>query len=179
MQRISDSAAFSLIAALSLGVLAFLGWLLYIHVPEGAAVPAWVASLPGLNAVFNSSSGCCLLIGLGCILSGRRDWHQRFMLSALTFTTFFLVSYVTYHHFHGDTKFLGQGWIRPLYFFILITHILASGITLPLALTLLFFAFTARFEKHKKIARITYPIWLYVCVTGVAIYFFLKPYYLN
>ena len=176
MRQISDKAAFLNIGILSLAVLAFLGWLLYLHAPLSNA-PSWVRALPALNACFNASSACCLILGFWQIKSGNRELHQRFMLTALGLTVAFLVSYITYHHFMGNTKFLGQGWIRPFYFFILITHILFSAITLPLGLTILFFALTGRFERHKKLARLTFPLWLYVCVTGVLVYFLIRPYY--
>ncbi|MES2200962.1 MAG: DUF420 domain-containing protein [candidate division FCPU426 bacterium] len=176
MRQVSDKTAFTLIGCVSLGVLAFLYWLLYVHVPVGTAAPAWVTSLPALNACLNASSAVCLLCGFYFILKGDRVVHRRFMLSALGFTAVFLVSYISYHHFMGSTKFGGQGWIRPLYFTVLISHIFLSAVVLPLSLIILFFALTARFATHKKIARVTFPIWLYVSVSGVAVYFLLNPY---
>jgi putative membrane protein len=82
----------------------------------------------------------------------------------------FIFSHLTYHHFHGDTKFLGQGWIRPIYFFILISHIILSVINLPMILTTLYYALDKRLSEHKKLARWTLPIWIYVSVTGVLVY---------
>ena len=99
---------------------------------------------------------------------------MKLMLSAVGVAGLFLASYIVYHHFHGDTRFGGQGLIRPVYFFILITHITGSIVALPLVLTTLFFAGTKRFERHVKIAHVTFPVWLYVSVTGVAVFFFLK-----
>jgi len=99
---------------------------------------------------------------------------MKLMLSAVGVAGVFLASYIVYHHFHGDTRFGGQGLIRPVYFFILITHITGSIVALPLVLTTLFFAGTKRFERHRKLARVTFPVWLYVSVTGVAVFFFLK-----
>ena len=96
------------------------------------------------------------------------------MLSALTFSTAFLISYIIHHNVHGDTKFTGIGWIRPVYFATLISHILISVATLPMVLTTFFFALTKQFARHKRLARFTFPLWLYVSVTGVAIYFLLK-----
>jgi putative membrane protein len=98
------------------------------------------------------------------------------MATALTLTLGFLVNYLVYHAHAGDTKFLGQGWIRPFYFFILISHIGLSIVNFPMALSVVFFALTGRFEKHKPLARITFPIWLYVSVSGVLVYFLLKSY---
>jgi putative membrane protein len=95
------------------------------------------------------------------------------MLSALTFSFLFLISYLTYHAFHGDTSFEGEGWLRTLYFFILISHILLSAVVLPLVLTTVYFAATGNFNQHPKIARVTLPLWLYVSVTGVLVYLML------
>ena len=98
------------------------------------------------------------------------------MLSALGFSAAFLVSYLIYHTFHGDTRFLGEGWIRPIYFFILISHVMLSAVMLPLILTSLYFAFSGRFNLHPKVARITLPIWLYVSITGVVVYLMLHQF---
>ena len=98
------------------------------------------------------------------------------MFSATFTSALFLVSYITYHHFHGDTKFVAVGTIRPIYFGILISHILLSAIQVPLILSTLYLALTRKFVKHKKIARITFPIWLYVSVTGVVIFIMLSQF---
>ena len=98
------------------------------------------------------------------------------MLAAVSCSILFFASYLTYHHFHGDTPFPGQGWVRPVYFFVLISHILLSITVIPMVLSTLFFVRTRRFRSHKRIARWTLPVWLYVSITGVAIYFFLSAY---
>ena len=95
------------------------------------------------------------------------------MLSALTFSFLFLASYLTYHTFHGDTLYEGEGLMRIFYFFILISHIFLSAVVLPMILTTVYFAATGNFAKHLRIARITLPLWLYVSVTGVLIYLIL------
>jgi putative membrane protein len=100
--------------------------------------------------------------------------HKRFMLTATVFSTLFLVSYITYHFFHGDTIFRGHGWIRPAYFFILISHIGLSIVALPVILATLWYALGNQFQIHRRIARWTFPIWLYVSVTGVIVYVLLK-----
>ena len=174
MIEISDKKAYAGIAAISVLVVSLINWLTYFRSP--GQVPDWAQSLPGLNATFNFSSAVCLVLGYLSIRSGRREWHLRFMITALLLTLGFLVSYLAYHVYAADTHFLGQGWIRPLYFTILISHIFLSIVNFPLALTVVFFSLTGRFEKHKRLARITFPIWLYVSVTGVAVYYFLKPY---
>ena len=101
---------------------------------------------------------------------------MRFMIAAVTFSSLFLVSYITHHYLHGDTPFPGMGLIRPVYFTILITHVTLSVVVLPMIFTTFFFALTKQFMFHKKIARITFPIWLYVSITGVVVFLLLKGY---
>src|ERR1700676_1679354 len=162
------------ILALSVAIASFLVWLVYFK--GRVAAPDWVAALPAANASFNSMSALCLILGYINIRRVNRVTHMRFMLTATVFSALFLVSYVIYHFFHGDTKFPGQGWIRPVYFFILISHIGLSMVALPLILGALWFALRNQFRFHRRIARWTFPIWLYVSVTGVIVYFFLKSY---
>jgi putative membrane protein len=162
------------ILTLSALIAAFLIWLIYF---KGKVVgPEWVAQLPAVNAFLNSLSAICLVFGYINIRRRNRQVHMRFMLSATAFSALFLVSYITYHYFHGDTKFPAHGWIRPVYFFILITHISLSMVALPLILGTLWWALRSEFRFHKKIARWTFPIWLYVSVTGVIVYFVLRAY---
>lgn len=176
MPAIKDSSAYTAIGIISAILLGFIYWLIAIHQPA-AVLPPWVTWLPALNATFNASSALSLCAGLWMIRRGRRTAHIYLMSQALVITTLFLLSYSIYHHFAGETHFGGQGWIRPLYFFILISHILLSAVVAPLAMTVVFFSMTGRFEKHKALARVTFPLWLYVSVSGVAVYFFLKPYH--
>lgn len=162
------------IIALSAGIAGFLVWLIYFK--GRIASPGWVSYLPGADAAFNSLSAVCLILGYINIRRGKRLVHMRFMLSATVFSALFLLSYITYHYFHGDTKFPGHGWIRPAYFFILITHIGLSMTALPLILATLWYALRSQFRFHRRIARWTFPIWLYVSVTGVIVYFVLRAY---
>ena len=173
----SDTTVFSIIGLLSAGILSFLVWLIYFK--QGADVEGvitWVSHLPALNALLNSITSILLVVGLIFIKRNRIDWHKRAMFSATFTSALFLVSYITYHHFHGDTKFVAVGTIRPIYFGILISHILLSAIQVPLILSTLYLALTRKFVKHKKIARITFPIWLYVSVTGVVIFIMLSQF---
>ena len=160
------------ILALSAVIASFLVWLIYFK--GRVAAPEWVGALPAANASFNSMSALCLILGYINIRRGNRVTHMRFMLTATVFSALFLTSYIIYHFFHGDTKFPGQGWIRPVYFFILISHIGLSMVALPLILTTLWYGLRSQFQFHRRIARWTFPIWLYVSVTGVIVYFFLK-----
>ncbi len=163
------------IGVLSAAVLAYLFWLLYGR-SGSSEPPPWTSSLPALNALLNFTSALLLASGFVAIRRGRPGLHMKLMLSAVGVASIFLASYVTYHHYQGDTPFTGQGAVRPVYFFILVTHVLGSMIGLPLVLTTLFFAFTRRFERHRRIARITFPLWLYVSVTGVLVFFLLSRY---
>lgn len=155
-------------------VLGFLIWLIYFK--GKVAAPGWVDSLPAANAVFNSLSAICLILGYINIRRMNRLVHMRFMLAAVTFSALFLLSYITYHYFHGDTLFPGHGWIRPVYFAILISHICLSMIALPLVFATLWYALRGQFRFHRGVARWTFPIWLYVSITGVVVYFMLKIY---
>ena len=163
------------ILAVSAAVTAFLIWWIYLKTP-GAAEAPWIEALPALNATFNTLAALCLTAGFFAIRRKEKTVHLRFMIAALVFSGLFLGSYLTYHHFHGDTPFPGEGWVRPAYFAILISHIVLSVVMLPMILATLNFAARGQFASHKKIARFTLPIWLYVSVTGVVVFFFLKVY---
>ena len=160
------------IVLLSAAIASFLIWLIYFK--GRVAAPDWVLALPAANASFNALSALCLICGYINIRRGNRVTHMRFILSATAFSGLFLVSYVVYHFFHGDTIFPGHGWIRTVYVFILISHIGLSMVALPLILAALWYALHHQFRIHRRIARWTFPIWLYVSVTGVIVYISLK-----
>lgn len=161
-------------ALLSLSALGFLIWLIYLR-PGGAETHA-LAFLPAVNAALNATTAAFLIRGWFAIRAGNRLLHAFCQKAAFIVSALFLVCYVIYHSVHGDTPFPGQGAIRPVYFTILISHILLSMVVLPMILGTFFFALTSRFETHRKWARITLPIWLYVSLTGVAIFFLLRAY---
>jgi putative membrane protein len=163
------------ILPLSAAIAGFLIWLIYLKATPASA-PTWVVFLPAANAFFNTCSACALAAGYVNIRRGNREAHIRCMLAAVVFSALFLASYVVYHNFHGDTRFPGQGLIRPVYFFILISHIGLSIIALPMILSTLFYAATSRFDAHRRIARFTLPIWFYVSVTGVVVFALLRAY---
>jgi putative membrane protein len=170
---LSNRAVLSSILVLSAGIIYFLFWLIYLREPATGESSFNLSYLPAVNALLNSMSASCLILGYLAIRKGARTRHIKMMLSALTFSSLFLISYLTYHTFHGDTSFQGEGWIRPLYFFILISHISLSAVVLPLILTTVYYAATGNFNQHPKIARVTLPLWLYVSVTGVLVYLML------
>ena len=164
------SKAVGAIVAISAAAFAFLVWIIYFRSTPESYSDAFNA-LPAVNALLNGLSATCILAGITAIRSGKRRVHMSFMISAFVFSTLFLASYIAYHFVQGDTKFLGQGPVRTLYFAILISHIGTTIFVLPLVLTTFFLALTGRFATHKKVARVTWP---YVSVTGVAIFLLLR-----
>ena len=132
-----------------------------------------IADLPTVNATLNTISAIFLTIGYLCIRSRRPIAHRNCMIAAFVVSTLFLTSYLTYHYHAGSTPFQGEGWVRLVYFAVLIPHIVLAAVILPLALSTLYFAIRKRFSTHRRIARWTLPIWLYVSVTGVIVYWML------
>ena len=132
-----------------------------------------IEQLPTLNAALNTLSACLLVLGWAAIRKGRARRHRNLMVGALVCSVLFLVSYVTYHAIKLHTPFEGEGWIRPVYFVLLITHVALAIAIVPLVIVTVVRAGRGRFERHRRIARLTLPLWLYVNVTGVVIYFML------
>ena len=136
-----------------------------------------VSSLPLVHAVLNGLTFLFLLMALVAIKNKRVIIHRTFMISALVLSSVFLISYVIYHTTHPSAKFLGEGTLRYVYFFILISHIILSIPVIPLALLSIWRGWTNDIVKHKKLTRFSFPIWLYVSLTGVLVYLFMQPYY--
>ena len=130
-----------------------------------------------INATINSLVSVLLVAGLIVVKNRNYLLHKRIMLTAIVLSCLFLVSYICHHLFTGETKFGGTGTIRYIYYFILGTHIVLAGIILPFILFTAYRAMTGEWLKHRKLARITWPIWLYVAVTGVIVYFMISPDY--
>lgn len=136
-------------------------------------IPPQYAIFPVLDASMNGTSAVLLLIGRGLIKRGRMAAHRAVMLTALVSSGIFLSSYLYYHWHVGSVHFQGQGWSRPLYFSILISHTILAAVIVPMIIITLSRALRERFDRHRVIARWTYPLWLYVSVTGVVIYLML------
>jgi uncharacterized membrane protein YozB (DUF420 family) len=137
-----------------------------------------LSDLPAVNATLNSIAFVLLLIGRAKIKRGRVRTHKACMIAAFCVSILFLFSYLTYRFFGADKHFGGTGWIRPVYFFILITHVALAATVPVLATWTLSLGLRGRFGKHRRLARITYPIWVYVSVTGVIVYLLLFRIYL-
>jgi putative membrane protein len=171
----AERAALGGIFVASASAVAFLLWLLYFHHPPPSLAQQWIF-LPQLNALLNGLSAVALCVGLYFIK--HRNWraHRVSMLAAFGFSSLFLVSYIVNHALRGDTPFPGVGTARAVYLSILASHVLLSIVALPMVLTTFLFALRGRFKAHRRLARFTFPIWLYVSVTGVVVFVFLKAY---
>ena len=174
-KHISNAKAFTAILLLSALVFAFLFWLVYLKQAAGVHSQI-VASLPVVNAALNTLSTVFLVAGLFAVLNQKYTLHMTFMFCALASSALFFVCYVIYHNAHGDTRFPGTGIVRPIYFAILISHITLSAVAVPLILTSFYLSLSGRYGMHKRLSRFTFPIWLYVSVTGVVIFAMLKEY---
>ena len=129
-----------------------------------------IHDLPAVNASLNAISGVLLVIGYALMRARRIDLHRRVMIAAFAASSLFLVCYVIYHAQVGSVRFTRQGFVRPLYFTILITHVTLAAAVLPLAIVTLSRGLSSKYPQHRRVARWTFPIWLYVSVTGVLVY---------
>jgi putative membrane protein len=188
----NDKLYFRIILAVSIAIAVVVVLLLLIPGKEGLQGSFDVNFLPKLNAIINSTVSVLLVAGYIAIRNKKREVHKTLMLSAFFCSGLFLVSYVIYHYLAIETKFgdinhdgilsadesATVGSIRYIYYIILITHILLATAIVPMVLFTIYQSFAGRFDKHKKLARYTFPIWLYVSVTGVIVYLLIAPYYL-
>lgn len=165
----SNKSVIAAIIALSVVATLFLFWLIYVHTAPQAFATRMLF-LPALDALLNGLAAICLMVGFFFILRRNIKAHRRSMITAFIFSSIFLVSYVVNHALHGDILYQGHGPLRAVYFSILISHIVLCIVALPMVLITFFFSLTGRFPQHKKIARFTLPIWLYVSVTGVVVF---------
>ncbi len=140
-------------------------------------MPEYISVLPHLNALLNTTSAILLITGWRLIRAGRIEAHRNCQVTALCTSALFLISYLTYHYYHGATKFTGQGIVRPVYFAILLTHTILAVVIVPLILVTFYRALKGDFIRHRRIARWTLPLWLYVSVTGVIVYLMLYQVY--
>jgi len=136
-----------------------------------------IYSLAPLNALLNTTATILLLAGFYFIKQRRIREHRICMISAIVVSAAFLISYLIFHYEVGDILFTGRGWIRSVYFAILIPHVILAGVIVPLVLTTLYFALRSRFLSHRRIAKWTWPLWIYVSVTGVIVYLMLYQLY--
>lgn len=161
------------IAVVSVAVPVVVALLFGIRIPDVEPL----GFLPPIYASINGLTAVLLLLALWAIKQGHRRLHQQLMTTCVALSLLFLVMYVAYHMTSDSTPYGGEGAIRYLYYFILISHILLSIVVIPLVLHTYARAYLKNFEAHRKLARITFPVWLYVAVTGVVVYLMISPYY--
>jgi putative membrane protein len=166
-------SAIAAILAVSAAATAFLFWLIYVH-PAADQGGARFTFLPALNALLNGLSAVALLIGYTFIRARRITAHRAAMMTAFGFSTLFLVSYILHHALHGDIRYPAHAALRSMYLPLLASHILLAIVALPLILVTFFFSLSGRIPQHRKVARWTFPLWLYVSITGVITYAMLR-----
>jgi putative membrane protein len=174
--KTNDAKYFILIAVLSVAIPLVVALLLFVP-QTGKLGEVDVTFLPKLHALLNSLTAIALVLGFRFIKKGNIRYHRFAMITAIVLSAFFLISYVTYHYQAPPTRFGGEGAIRGIYYFILLTHIVLAAVIVPLVLLSVYFAVSNQIPRHRRIARWTFPIWLYVAITGVVVYFMISPYY--
>jgi putative membrane protein len=168
----STAPAIAAILLISAAASLFLFWLIYIH--PAAATSAQFAFLPALNAILNGLAAIALTIGYTFIRARQIRRHRAAMITAFVFSTLFLVSYILHHALHGDVRYPLHAAFRTFYLCLLASHIVLAVVALPLVLITFFFSLSGRIPQHRKVARWTFPLWLYVSVTGVITYVMLR-----
>jgi putative membrane protein len=166
-------SAIAAILAVSAAATAFLFWLIYVH-PAADQTSVRLAFLPALNALLNGLSAVALLIGYTFIRARHIQAHRAAMMTAFGFSTLFLVSYILHHALHGDVRYPAHAALRSVYLPLLASHILLAVVALPLILVTFFFSLSGRIPQHRKVARWTFPLWLYVSITGVVTWAMLR-----
>jgi putative membrane protein len=162
---------------LSVSIVVFLAIIILSRLPKSDHIPSFVPFLPKLNAILNGTCSILLITSLYFIKQKRIAIHKKLNITAFVLSSVFLVSYITFHSFGVETKFPADNSLRPVYLFILITHIFLAAIVLPLVLVSFYFGLTMQVKKHRRITRWSFPVWLYVTVTGVIVYLMISPYY--
>lgn len=171
-----DTRYLILITMLSVGVPLLVAFLLFMP-QTGKLGDVDVTFLPKLHALLNSLTAIALLTGFYFIKNQKIRQHRYAMLTAFVLSAFFLISYVTYHYQAAPTSYGGEGTLRYVYYFILLTHIVLAVVIVPLVLLSIYFGLSDQLGRHRRISRWTFPIWLYVAVTGVLVYILISPYY--
>ncbi len=171
----NDKTIFKIIIAISVVVFGVI--VVLYNLPKAEVVPDFVKYLPTLNACINGTCTVLLLISYYSIRNKKVELHKKLNILTFILSALFLVSYILFHSFGIETKFPADNALRPVYLFILLTHILLAAIVLPLVLISFYLGLTNQIAKHRKLTRFSFPIWLYVTSTGVIVYLMISPYY--
>lgn len=176
----NDKIVFKVVTAISVFVLLIIivlqSKVLNIF-PDKSLIPSWVFFLPKLNAFINGTCSILLLLSLYFIKRKKISIHKALNITTFILSSLFLVSYIIYHSTGIKTTYGGEGVIRSVYYFILITHIILAAIVLPLVFLSFYYGLQMKIKQHKRLVRWSYPIWLYVTLTGVIVYIMISPYY--
>ena len=175
--KLSDKAFFRIALILSIVVFILVIVLNKRILNPPSEFPLFIYKLPLLHAIINGTCAVILVFSLKAIKSKKNKLHKRLNLTAFALSALFLISYVTYHFFVPETNYGGDGILRTVYYIILTSHIVLAALVLPLILISFWYGLKNNVAKHKKIVRFSYPIWLYVAVTGVLVYLLISPYY--
>jgi putative membrane protein len=171
----SDRKVLNLVLLLSVVVFGVV--VILYNLPRAESIPSFVKYLPTLNAVLNGTCFILLLLSYRAIRSRQIKLHKRLNLMAFALSALFLVSYILFHSFGIETRYPADAPLRPIYLFILVTHILTAAIVLPLVLLSFYHGLRGNVPSHRKVVRFSFPIWLYVTLTGVVVYLMISPYY--
>jgi len=174
---LTNKSAFTITAVLSAVVVLLVALMFTGVFSFSGNIPSFIYRLPLLHAILNGTTAVLLVLSLLAIKAKKVETHKKLNLTAFSLSALFLVSYVIYHSAVPSTSFGGEGALKYIYLTILITHILCSIIVLPLVLTSFWFGLSEQIERHRKIVRIAFPVWLYVAITGVLVYVLISPYY--
>ncbi|MBT8196155.1 MAG: DUF420 domain-containing protein [Bacteroidia bacterium] len=171
----TDKLIFRLIIIVSVIVFALVAFI--YQLPKAANIPDYIKILPTLNACINATCALLLILSLYMIKNGNIAAHKKINITAFVLSALFLVSYIIFHSYGIETRYPADNPLRPFYLFILLTHIILAAIVLPLVFISFYYGLNNKVEKHRKIVRFSYPVWLYVTVTGVIVYLMISPYY--
>jgi putative membrane protein len=171
----NDKTAYWLIGAVSLVVFAAVVLLKQIHLEWNVGFDVHIFAR--INALINSLVTLLLIAALAFVKQKKYAWHRNTMFAAILLSVLFLLSYIAHHLLSGNTPYGGQGFIRYVYYFILISHVFLAGIILPFILLTAYRGLTGEYRQHNQLAKITFPIWLYVSISGVVVYIMIAPYY--
>lgn len=175
----SDRAVFRLVFGVSIFVFVTVVVLNRKLIPPPENIPVFVYHLPKLHAFLNATCSVLLILSYMAIRRKKITVHKKLNITAFFLSSLFLVSYIIYHYMAGDTTFPKDNPLRPVYLFILITHIILAAGVLPLILLSFYRGLQGQIDKHRKLTRWSFPIWLYVTVTGVVVYLMISPYYIH
>lgn len=173
----NDKVVFRIVLALSIVVFLVVVILNRKLIPPPDEIPSFIYALPLFNATINGTCSMLLIVSYMAIRQKNVSLHKRLNLSAFFLSSLFLVSYILYHYMAGDTTYPKDNPLRPLYLTILISHIILAAVVLPLILMSFYYGLKNNIEKHRKLTRWSFPVWLYVTITGVVVYLMISPYY--